>query len=71
MGTLKNLLEREGLADPIFRSPRDTYHGGELIEKALTPLQAADFLAYELRKMKKDDPDELWPISNIERAFER
>jgi hypothetical protein len=67
-GHLQQLMNREGLGDPIFGSPRDTYREGELL-KGLTPLQAADFLAYELRKIKKDDPEELWPISDYRKSI--
>ena len=28
----------------------------------MIPLQAADFAAYELRKVYKDDPTESWPL---------
>lgn len=67
-GTLKTLMKREGLADPMFCSPRDSHRAGELA-KGQTPLQAADFLAYELRKIKRDDPDELWPISKYRKSI--
>jgi hypothetical protein len=67
-GHLQQLMHREGLGDPIFGSPRDTHRDGELME-GLTPLQAADFLAYELRKIKKDDPEELWPLSDYRKSI--
>jgi hypothetical protein len=67
-GTLQKLMEREGLGDPIFRSPHDEYHEGKLVQKGLTPLQAADFLSYELRKIRKDDPEELWPIHKYRKS---
>jgi hypothetical protein len=68
-GLLQRLLEREGVGDPIFRSPLDVDHEGELTQKGLTPLQVADFLAYELRKIKKDDPEELRPISEYRKSI--
>jgi hypothetical protein len=67
-GTLAKLMEREGLGNPIFLSPLDTFHEGKLVQKGLTPLQAADFLAYELRKIHKDDPEELWPIEKYRKS---
>jgi hypothetical protein len=67
-GTLHTLMEREERGAPFFRSPRDVYVDGAVQQKALTPLQAADFLAYEIRKIKRDDPEELWPISRYRKS---
>jgi hypothetical protein len=52
-GRLVNLMKAEGVREPIFRSPvpRDGL-------RAVTQLQAADFLAYEVRKVHIDDPNE-------------
>lgn len=56
-GKLVDVMRKEHFAEPIFRSP--------IPKNRLLPmlqLQAADFLAYEVRKVRKDDPDEMRPI---------
>jgi hypothetical protein len=56
-GNLVKLMKAEGYSEPIFRSP--VSRGGL---RAVTQLQAADFLAYEFRKVTIEDPYETRPI---------
>jgi hypothetical protein len=50
-GLIRSMTQlRPRFADPIFRPSRDTKDG----RKGLVQLQAADFLAYELRKWQAD-----------------
>jgi hypothetical protein len=58
-GKLVDAMRKEHYADPIFRSPRS--RNGLL---PVLQLQAADFLAYEVRKVQKDDPDETRAIED-------
>jgi hypothetical protein len=58
-GNLVKLMKSEGFNKPIFRSP--VPRNGL---RAVMQLQAADFLAYEVRKVKIDDPDETRPIED-------
>ena len=56
-GELRRIVVEAGYSEPIFRPSRKDQvdKKGELI-KAVVPLQAADFAAYEIRKIRKDDP---------------
>jgi hypothetical protein len=56
-GGLTELMLEELRCAPIFKSPcsQDGH-------RPVSPLQAADFLAYEVRKVQRDDPNEVWPI---------
>jgi hypothetical protein len=45
-GNLMRIMERDGLPSPQFKPSRDI----PSVEKGLTPLQAADFAAYEILK---------------------
>jgi hypothetical protein len=56
-GHLSQLMKREGLPEPIFRA---ALPGG--LVAPVTQIQAADFLAYEMRKLTADDPSEMRPI---------
>jgi hypothetical protein len=67
-GELIRIMERDGYPIPIFRPSRDRVVKGHMV-KALLPLQAADFAAYELRKAFKDDPCELWPVERYRRSL--
>ena len=53
-GKLVDAMRRADFAEPIFRSPLPKKDGLPNIVQ----LQAADFLAYEVRKVEKDDPNE-------------
>jgi hypothetical protein len=53
-GKLVDAMRKEHFAEPIFRPSRPTDDG----RPHVVQLQAADFLAYEVRKVQKDDPDE-------------
>jgi hypothetical protein len=52
-GELMRVMERDGYPSPIFRPSRDRMKDGRLV-RGLRPLQAADFAAYELRKVYKE-----------------
>jgi hypothetical protein len=56
-GKLRDVIRREGFAEPIFRSPRSRNGMWPVIQ-----LQAADFLAYEVRKAHATDPNEALPV---------
>jgi hypothetical protein len=56
-GLLSSLMMEELKFMPIFRSAYEQEGPRPVI-----PLQVADFLAYEVRKVRKDDPDETRPI---------
>jgi hypothetical protein len=56
-GGLAELMEEEFKYSPIFRSASEQEGPRPVI-----PLQVADFLAYEVRKVRKDDPSETRPI---------
>jgi hypothetical protein len=56
-GGLIELMEEEFRYTPIFRSACEQEGPRPVI-----PLQVADFLAYEVRKIRRDDPDETLPI---------
>jgi len=58
-GKLVDVMRREHFAEPIFRSP--VARGGFW---PVVQLQAADFLAYEVRKVRADDPNESRPIED-------
>jgi hypothetical protein len=53
-GKLRDVMKREHFAEPIFRSPLPRKDG----IWPVIQLQAADFLAYEIRKARVTDPDE-------------
>jgi hypothetical protein len=59
-GKLVDAMRREHFAEVIFRPSRPNKDGRPYIVQ----LQAADFLAYEVRKVQKDDPDETRAIEN-------
>ena len=44
------VMRRDGYSPPIFRPSRDHTKDGQLV-RGMAPLQAADFAAYELRKI--------------------
>jgi hypothetical protein len=53
-GKLTDAMRKENFAEPIFRPSRPKENG----PRHVVELQAADFLAYEVRKVEKDDPNE-------------
>jgi hypothetical protein len=67
-GELMRVMERDGYPSPIFRPSRDQQKNGRPV-KGLVPLQAADFAAYELRKVYRDDPNELWPLEKYRKSI--
>lgn len=56
-GGLSELMFEELKYIPIFKSASEQEG-----HRPVIPLQVADFLAYEVRKVRKDDPHELRPI---------
>jgi hypothetical protein len=62
-GALSDLMKKELKCIPIFRSGRE--QDGL---RPVTQLQAADFLAYEVRKVRKDDPNEILPIEQFRKT---
>jgi hypothetical protein len=67
-GELMRILERDGYPSPIFRPSRYMLKRGKP-HRGVVALQAADFAAYEIRKVYKDDPDELWPIVRYRKSL--
>jgi hypothetical protein len=67
-GELMRIMERDGYPSPIFRPSRDRVKDGRLV-RGIVPLQAADFAAYELRKIYKDDPTESWPLEKYRKSI--
>ena len=68
-GELQRILARDGYPAPIFRPGRDRINKrGEKI-RGVIPLQAADFAAYEMRKVFKDDPAESRPLSKYRKSL--
>lgn len=67
-GDLMHLMEAEGFPAPIFRPSRDQQSKHGLV-KGVIQLQAADFAAYEMRKVFKDDPNEEWPIEKYRKSL--
>lgn len=67
-GDLMRVMEDDDFPAPIFRPSRDqqTKHGAV---RGVIQLQAADFAAYELRKVYKDDPAELWPLEKYRKSL--
>jgi hypothetical protein len=67
-GELMRVMERDGYPCPIFRPGHDIQRKGNCV-KGLVQLQAADFLAYEIRKAFKDDPTESWPVDRLRKSL--
>jgi len=63
-GGLTELMLDELRYAPIFKSGC-TQEG----HRPVIPLQVADFLAYEVRKVCKDDPNEEWPIEKYRKSL--
>ena len=59
-GKLVDGMKKEHFAEPIFRPSRPNREG----RPHAVQLQAADFLAYEVRKAQKDDPHETKAIAD-------
>lgn len=67
-GDLMRLMESEGFPSPIFRPSRDQIKKQRRI-RGVIQLQAPDFIAYELRKVFKDDPNETWPLEKYRKSL--
>jgi hypothetical protein len=68
-GELLRVMHRDGYSAPIFRPSRNQVINGKAV-KGLVTLQAADFAAYELRKVFRDDPNcERWPIERYRKSL--
>jgi hypothetical protein len=59
-GKLVDAMRKHDFAEPIFRSPLPKKNGLPHVVQ----LQAADFLAYEIRKVEKDNPTETETIED-------
>ena len=64
-GLLRTALLRDGFSEPIFRPKINTPAPDELIREGLTPLQAADWLAYEMFLACRDQRENRWPFSQF------
>jgi hypothetical protein len=64
-GFLRNTLLRDGFAEPLFRPKKDQVTDDGLIIPALTPLQAADWLAYEVFLATKAKRVKRWPMEQF------
>jgi hypothetical protein len=62
-GGLSDLMMEELRFMPIFRSASEQEGPRPVI-----PLQVADFLAYEVRKARRDDPNETMPIEKFRKS---
>jgi hypothetical protein len=68
-GELMRVLERDGYSLPIFRPSRDRLGKDGQKIRGVVPLQAADFAAYEMRKVYRDDPQESWPLEKYRKSL--
>jgi hypothetical protein len=68
-GELMRVLDKDGFPSPIFKPSRDQKKKGHLV-RGVIPLQSADFAAYEIRKVFKDDPMECWPIHKYRKSLQ-
>jgi len=64
-GLLRKVLLRDGFAEPLFGPKKDQVSGDGLIIPALTPLQAADWLAYEVFLASKSQSINRWPMQQF------
>lgn len=64
-GLLRRTLVRDGFAEPIFRPKKDTETQDGMVIQALTPLQPADWLAYEIFLASKSQSVERWPLQEF------
>jgi hypothetical protein len=69
-GELVRVMGRDGYPSPIFRPSRDTVSKSGQKIRGVVPLQSADFAAYEIRKVYKDDPDESWPLNKYRKSLQ-
>jgi len=67
-GELMRIMGQEGYPSPCFGPSRDIQKNGRVV-KGIVQLQAADFAAYELRKVFKDDPTEAWPLEKYRKSL--
>jgi len=68
-GELIRIMERDGYSPPVFRYSRNTRLPDGGAAHGFVPLQAADFAAYEIRKVFKDDPSESWPLQKYRKSL--
>jgi hypothetical protein len=68
-GQLLRVMDRDGYSSPIFRPSRDRIGKDGQKIRGVVPLQTADFAAYEMRKVYKDDPGELWPLERYRKSL--
>jgi hypothetical protein len=70
-GILTLILHRDCGRAPVFKPSRDIKHPktGDIV-RGIVQLQSADFAAYELRKVFKDDPKEEWPIWKYRKSLQ-
>lgn len=61
-GFLSDVLVRDGFAPPSFLPGRDRKTSEGANQEGLTPLQAADWLAYEIFKASKAEGVYRWPM---------
>ncbi len=64
-GMLRDSLVRDGFGEPLFRPKKDTPTADGLIIPGLTPLQAADWLAYEFFLSVRDQRMNRWPLNEF------
>ena len=67
-GDLLRIMHEEGFPNPVFFPSRDQKRKNHSV-RGVIQLQAADFAAYELRKMFKDDPNEEWPLERYRKSL--
>jgi hypothetical protein len=67
-GELMRIMGQEGYPSPYFSPSSDVQKNGRVV-KGIVQLQAADFAAYELRKVFKDDPTEAWPLEKYRKSL--
>ena len=65
VGGLTDLAKRSGVQIPTFHPSRDTE-----LQSGMVPLQAADFLAYEIRKGVRDHRDKFTKPEEFRKSFQ-
>jgi hypothetical protein len=64
-GLLSKALVRDGFSEPIFRPKKDRVMSNGSIRKGLSPLQPADWLAYEFFLATKTKNVDRWPLQQF------
>jgi hypothetical protein len=64
-GLLRETLLRDGFSEPVFLPKKDTVKKDGMVIKGLTPLQPADWLAYEMFLASKSKNVERWPLQQF------